>query len=323
MRSPYTACILGIGLLCVVLPCTSLGQTAPPAGGGGGLAIEHNPGVILDRLLDGPQITETDPLAEDRLPGLLAASVTALFAGLNQIIPVLPWDEIFGGDGNGGTGGSGRVVLTEVANDGMNSFVEIFNPGGIRLDLDGWAVCTDADVRECQRLSGLAMEPGETLVLQLGGSPDPVVFDQFLFLEVAEGQGELALYNFEMLTDIDPLEPSAMRAYITWGPPLLNPTELQDVALDAVLWRRLDSVSEDDGLRDTAIQLVASRQPVGGLSADDYIVVPFDDNTLGSTNVAVPDTSGGILNGGEDTPSDTPGRGSRARFTFLRRSEAE
>jgi hypothetical protein len=204
----------------------------------------------------------------------------------------------------------------------MNSFVEIFNPGGIRLDLDGWAVCTDADVRECQRLSGLAMEPAETLVLQLGGNPDPATFDQFLFLEVAEGQGELALYNFEMLTDIDPLEPTAMRAYITWGPPLLNPTELQDVALDAVLWRRLDSVSEDDGLRDSAIQLVASRQPVGGLSADDYIVVPFDDNTLGSTNVAVPDTSGENMNGGEDTPSDTPdtpGRGSRARFTFMRR----
>jgi hypothetical protein len=81
-------------------------------------------------------------------------------------------------------------------------------------------------------------------------------------------------------------------------------------------------VSEDDGLRDTAIQLVASRQPVGGLSADDYIVVPFEDNTLGTTNVAVPDTSGENMNGGEDT-SDTPGRGSRARFTFLRRSEAE
>ena len=33
------------------------------------------------------------------------------------------------------------VLITEIANDGTNTFVELHNPGTVTVELNGWALC--------------------------------------------------------------------------------------------------------------------------------------------------------------------------------------
>lgn len=53
-----------------------------------------------------------------------------------------------------------------------SDWIELYNPGGSRLDLDGWTITDDLDEPDRHTLSGVAIEAGGHLLLYADDAPD-------------------------------------------------------------------------------------------------------------------------------------------------------
>lgn len=291
----------------VLSPVAALGQDAEQENLGvsrnarGPAVAGRAPGLWVRNALDGPEITQTQEEAEtpSRLQGVYIDLLDAVFAELNLLIPQLP--SILNPDGGGG-GGVGTLVITEIANNGTNSFVEVYNPGGVRIELDDWAFCKLGTCSGPNELVGQAMESDDVRVFQLGGLRDPN--DDFVnglvSLEVDDSLGELALYNLaDAGSRVPEDEPGAIRGYARWSEQPIQSFGLEDVAVEQGRWGLNTSI--ESSLPNQAFQLRADSVNVGG-RAEDFIVVSFESNSLGDLTNPASDESG-TTEGDGSTPT--------------------
>jgi len=226
--------------------------------------------------LGGPQISQSQSQLDEpsRLEGVYIDIINALFLELNQLIPLLP-QLFFPVDG--GPSGVGDLVITEMANDGANSFVEVLNPGSLRLELENWAFCKLDACTASTELAGIVMEPGDIRVFQLGGQFDSTLANSVVSLQVGTTADDIGLYDFTG-EFVDAQDQFSMRDYLQWGD-FLQSFGLEDVAVSAGLWVTGSSIQSS--LASSSFQLATDRLTTGG-TAGDYIIVPFEQNTLGA-----------------------------------------
>ncbi len=238
------------------------------------------PGLMVRDAINGPQIvqSEAEGDAPSRQQRVLIDIINTLFLGLNQLIPFLPaiLEPI-----DGAPTGVGNLVITEVANDGTNTFVEIFNPGSIRIELDNWAFCKLDGCTGPGELAGRVMERDDVLVLQLSGQFDSQFANSVITLQVGTTADDIGLYDFTGAEARDPLDRVALRDYLQWSE-FFQSFGLEDVAVSAGLWVTNTSI---ETLANNSFQLRADRLSLGGV-ADDYIVVPFAQHSLGQPTPA-------------------------------------
>lgn len=242
----------------------------------GSAVASRSPGLRIRAALGGPQITQSREEAETptRLQGIYINIINAVFVGFNQLIPFLP--ELF--PEAGGPAGIDDLVITEIANDGTNTFVEIFSPGAVRIELDNWAFCIAEQCTEPGELVGRVMEQNDVIVMQLGGQFDGALANGVVTLQISPTIGELALHDFTGATGRDPTDQVAMVDYLQWGD-IFQSFGLEDTASAAGLW--IIGTSIESSLVNNSFQLDRDRASTGG-RADDYIVVPFSQQTLGT-----------------------------------------
>ncbi len=241
-----------------------------------GAVAARAPGLWVRDALGPLEITATADMPPTRQQQILIDSITSLFLALNTIIPLLP-----SAIGDGPGGGIGQLVLTEIANDGSNTFVEVFNPSGIRIELDNWALCKTDGCTAVSELAGRVMEGGDILVFQLGGQLNSSLANGVVTLQTGTTADDIGLYDFTG-ADRDPLDSAPMRDYLQWGT-FIQSFGLEDVAISAGLWASQSSI--DSSLGNQSFQLRADRFSIGGNSGD-YIVVPFADHSLGAVSPA-------------------------------------
>ncbi len=265
----------------------------------------RSPGRRLQELLGGPTITETSetiaeasPSDDDLKNAAIFGVISVLFTLLNQILPVLPAALAGGGDG-GGILTNNTIVISELADDGNNAVIEIFNPGAIRVEMDGWAFCTSD---ECSnRLNNVVLEPSDVLVVQLDGNFDPTIANTLVSLRVSPDVGEIALYNFGS-SPSDPTDASAMVDYLQWGG-VISTFDLQGIASQRALWPNAQNSSIDNSLANNSFQLAPSLTQQAGRRAGDYIVVSFSTNSLGQATPSGLSGDGGTGNENDMTDS--------------------
>lgn len=252
----------------------------------------RRPGLWVQRGLSGPEITQTPEERDEpsRLQSVYIDLLTTLFTALNELIPLLP-DLFEGQDGVAGV----DLVITEIANDGENTFIEVFYPNGPRLELDPWGFCGSEDCTGGLELAGRVMEQGDFLVLQLDGNLDNEVAQGVLSLQVGTSADEIAVYDFTGVGERDPGDEVAMASYIRWGDPL-QPLPLQDTAIAAGQWPQRNSIEAN--LRNSSFQLASGRSL--GRNAEAYIVVPFDQNSLGQATPSNLEPGGGDGDGDDN-----------------------
>lgn len=270
--------LLGAAVLC--LPEPALGQEdgskAVNVYAKAQAVAARAPGLMVRDGIGGPQISQTraDSEQPSRQQGVLIDMINAIFVGLNQLIPLLPTLLQFG---DGSPSGVGDLVITELANDGTNTFIEVFNPSSFRIELDNWALCKVDGCTSPNELAGLVMEQDDVMVFQLSGQFDSEFANSVTTLQVGTAVDDIGVYDFTGADARDPTDTIALRDYLQWGD-FFESFGLEDVAVSAGLWVVRTSVEES--LANNSFQLDPSRLNLGG-TADDYIVVPFDDNSLG------------------------------------------
>ena len=234
------------------------------------------PGLMIRAAINGPEITQTvaDVEAPSRQQGVYIDLINALFIGLNQFIPFLPalFDPV-----GGATTGVGDLIITEIANDGTNTFVEVFNPGSIRIELDAWAFCKVDGCTGPTELAGRVMERDDVLVFQLSGQFDSEFANGVTTLQVGTALDDLGLYDFTGADSRTPTDNVALRDYVQWGD-FFGSFGLEEIATSAGLWVVNTSISSS--LANMSFQLNADSLTIGG-TAEDYTIVPFAQNTLG------------------------------------------
>jgi hypothetical protein len=234
------------------------------------------PGLMIRDAINGPEITQTvaDIEAPSRQQGVYIDLINALFIGLNQFIPFLPalFDPV-----GGPTTGVGDLIITEIANDGTNTFVEVFNPGSIRIELDAWAFCKVDGCTGPTELAGRVMERDDVLVFQLSGQFDSDFANGVTTLQVGATLDDLGLYDFTGADSRTPTDRVALRDYIQWGD-FFGSFGLEEIATSAGLWVVNSSI--ESSLANMSFQLNADSLTIGG-TAEDYTIVPFAQNTLG------------------------------------------
>lgn len=270
--------LLGAAVLC--LPQSVLaqdsGSKAVNVNGKAGAVAARAPGLMVRAAIAGPQVTQTraDRDQPSRQQGVLIDIINAIFVQLNQLVPLLPTLLQFG---DGSPSGVGDLVITEIANDGTNTFIEVFNPSSFRIELDNWALCKLDGCTNPNELAGLVMEQDDVVVFQLSGQFDSQLANSVTTLQVGTAVDDIGVYDFTGADSRDPTDTIALRDYLQWGD-FFESFGLEDVAVSAGLWVVRTSV--EDSLANNSFQLDPSRLNLGG-TADDYIVVPFDDNSLG------------------------------------------
>ncbi len=234
------------------------------------------PGLMIRDAINGPEITQsfTDAEAPSRQQGIYIDLINALFVGLNQFIPFLP--ALFDPAG-GPTTGVGDLIITEIANDGTNTFVEVFNPGSIRIELDAWAFCKVEGCTGPTELAGRVMERNDVLVFQLSGQFDSDFANGVTTLQVGTTLDDLGLYDFTGADSRTPTDRVAVRDYVQWGD-FFGTFGLEEIATSAGLWAVNTSISSS--LANMSFQLNEDSLTIGG-TAEDYTIVPFAQNTLG------------------------------------------
>jgi len=234
------------------------------------------PGVWVRAGISGPAITQTDEdvLVPTPLQGIFIDLINAVFVGLNQLVPFLPalFDPV-----GGATTGVGDLIITEIANDGTNTFVEVFNPGSIRIELDAWAFCKVDGCTGPTELAGRVMERNDVLVFQLSGQFDSDFANGVTTLQVGTTLDDLGLYDFTGADSRTPTDRVALRDYVQWGD-FFGTFGLEEIATSAGLWAVNTSISSS--LANMSFQLNADSLTIGG-TAEDYTIVPFAQNTLG------------------------------------------
>ncbi len=234
------------------------------------------PGLMIRDAINGPEITQTvaDVEAPSRQQGVYIDLINALFIGLNQFIPFLPalFDPV-----GGATTGVGDLIITEIANDGTNTFVEVFNPGSIRIELDAWAFCKVDGCTGPTELAGRVMERDDVLVFQLSGQFDSAFANGVTTLQVGTTLDDLGLYDFTGADSRTPTDNVALRDYVQWGD-FFGSFGLEEIATSAGLW--VVNTSIGSSLANMSFQLNEDSLTIGG-TAEDYTIVPFAQNTLG------------------------------------------
>ncbi len=263
------------------------------------------PGLWIQKALGGVNITQTQAEHDQptRLQGVYVDLLNLFFTALNTVIPLLP--TLF--QENGQPAGVGDLVITEVANDGTNSFVEIYNPSGLQIQLDNWAFCKVDQCTGEKELEGRVMTSNSILVFQLGGTFDSSLANGVVTLQVGTTADEIGLYDFTGATSRNQLDRVSMVDYVKWGNPLQT-LGLEDVAT-VTGW--LTQTSIDSRLQNDSFQLARDHVSTGG-RAENYIVVPFTQNSLGQLT---PDdltaaASSATASSADRTPSDESDTGS-------------
>lgn len=234
------------------------------------------PGRMVRAAVGGPQITQSraDRDAPSRQQGIYIDIINTLFIGLNQFIPLLPsiFQQI-----DGVPSGVGDLVITEIAHDGTNAFIEIINPSSIRVELDNWAFCKVDGCTGAGELAGLVMERDDVQVFQLTGQFDGALANNVISLQVGTAVDDIGLYDFTGADSRDPSDRVALRDYVQWGD-FFSSFGLEDVAVAAGIWVINSSI--ESSLANNSFQLQPNRVSIGG-TADDYVVVPFAQHSLG------------------------------------------
>ncbi len=269
-------------VLAFAYPHAAFGQDAGQPNGAvtqnakGPAVAARAPGLWVRDAINGPEITQTvaDVEAPSRQQGVYIDLINALFIGLNQFIPFLP--ALFDPVGGPATG-VGDLIITEIANDGTNTFVEVFNPGSIRIELDAWAFCKVDGCTDPTELAGRVMERDDVLVFQLSGQFDSEFANGVTTLQVGTTLDDLGLYDFTGADARSPTDRVAMRDYVQWGD-FFGSFGLEEIATSAGLWVVNSSI--ESSLANMSFQLNADSLTIGG-TAEDYTIVPFAQNTLG------------------------------------------
>ncbi len=269
-------------VLAVAHPRAAFAQNAGQPNGAvtqnakGAAVAARAPGLMIRDAINGPEITQTvaDVEAFSRQQGVYIDLINALFVGLNQFIPFLP--ALFDPVGGAATG-VGDLIITEIANDGTNTFVEVFNPGSIRIELDAWAFCKVEGCTGPTELAGRVMERDDVLVFQLSGQFDSDFANGVTTLQVGTTLDDLGLYDFTGADSRDPTDRVALRDYIQWGD-FFGSFGLEEIATSAGLWVVNSSI--ESSLANMSFQLNADSLTIGG-TAEDYAIVPFAQNSLG------------------------------------------
>ena len=234
------------------------------------------PGLMIRDAINGPVITQsfTDAEAPSRQQGVYIDLINALFVGLNQFIPFLPalFDPV-----GGATTGAGNLIITEIANDGTNTFVEVYNPGSIRVELDAWAFCKVDGCTGPTELAGRVMERNDVLVVQLSGQFDSEFANGVTTLQVGTALDDLGLYDFTGADSRTATDRVALRDYVQWGD-FFGTFGLEEIATSAGLW--VVNTSIGSSLANMSFQLNEDSLTIGG-TAEDYTIAPFGQNTLG------------------------------------------
>ncbi len=280
-RSTYWILVFAV-VLAVAQPRAAFAQDAGQANGAvtqnakGPAVAARAPGLMIRAAIGGPQITQTvaDVEAPSRQQGVYIDLINALFVGLNQFIPFLPalFDPV-----GGATTGAGNLIITEIANDGTNTFVEVFNPGSIRIELDAWAFCKVDGCTNPTELAGRVMERNDVLVFQLSGQLNSEFANGVTTLQVGTALDDIGLYDFTGADSRTPTDNVALRDYVQWGD-FFGSFGLEEIATSAGLWVVNTSISSS--LANMSFQLNADSLTIGG-TAEDYTIVPFAQNTLG------------------------------------------
>lgn len=251
------------------------------------------PGLWVRAALGVPEVFQTraDRDAPSRQQGIFIDIINALFIGLNQFVPLLPsiFQQI-----DGAPSGVGDLVITEIAHDGTNAFIEIINPSSIRVELDNWAFCKLDGCTAVGELAGLVMERDDVQVFQLTGQFDGALANNVISLQVGTAVDDIGLYDFTGADDRDPSDRVALRDYVQWGD-FFSSFGLEDVAVAAGIWVTNSSI--ESSLTDSSFQLQPDRVSIGG-TADDYVVVPFAQHSLGQLTPSglESDDTGGAAN---------------------------
>jgi len=234
------------------------------------------PGLWVRAGIAGPEITQT--VEDDEVPtplqGVFIDLINAVFVGLNQFIPFLPalFDPV-----GGPTTGVGDLIITEIANDGTNTFVEVYNPGSIRIEMDAWAFCKVDGCTGPTELAGRVMERDDVLVFQLSGQFDSDFANGVTTLQVGTTVDDIGLYDFTGADSRDPTDRVALRDYVQWGD-FFGTFGLEEIATSAGLWVVNSSI--ESSLANMSFQLNEDSLTIGG-TAEDYTIVPFAQNSLG------------------------------------------
>ncbi|MCG3138372.1 MAG: hypothetical protein HJJLKODD_02235 [Phycisphaerae bacterium] len=241
----------------------------------------RRPGLWIQAALGGPEITQTQEEAEapNRLQQLTIDTLNILFQGLNQLIPLLP--QLLGGSDV--PAGVNDVIITEIANNGTNTFIELYNPGAVRILLDNWALCI---VNECtteNELAGRVLEGRQLVVLQLGGTLDGDIANGVVTIQVGATADDLGLYDFTGTTQRDPDDQTSIVDYLQWSTTTQSIGGLEDIAAAAGLWVRGTRIRSS--LANRSFQLAENRLSAGG-SANDYQILDFNADSLGSLQPA-------------------------------------
>ena len=269
-------------LLAIAQPRVASAQDAGQSNGAvtqnakGPAVASRAPGLWVRAALGGPEITQsiTDAETPSRLQGVYIDLINALFVGLNQLVPFLPalFDPI-----DGPPTGVGDLIITEIANDGTNTFVEVYNPGSIRIEMDAWAFCKVDGCTGPTELAGRVMERDDVLVFQLSGQFDSDFANGVTTLQVGTTLDDLGLYDFTGADSRDPTDRVALRDYVQWGE-FFGTFGLEEIATSAGLW--VANTSVNSSLANMSFQLNEDSLTIGG-TAEDYTIVPFSQNSLG------------------------------------------
>ncbi len=270
--------LLGAALLCLPEPVLAQDSSsnAVNVNAKAAAVAARAPGLWIRAGIGGPQVSQTraDRDQPSRQQGVLIDMINAIFVGLNQLIPLLP---TLLQVGDGAPSGVGDLIITEIANDGTNTFIEVFNPSSFRIELDNWALCKEDGCTSPNELAGLVMEQDDVMVFQLSGQFDSQFANSVTTIQVGTAVDDIGVYDFTGADTRDPTDTIALRDYLQWGD-FFESFGLEDVAVSAGLWVVRTSV--EDSLANNSFQLIPSRLNLGG-TADDYIVVPFDQHSLG------------------------------------------
>ena len=171
----------------------------------------------------------------------------------------------------------GTIVITELAGDGTNTYVELFNTGDFEIDLTDWWLCLNPEFKyeEIAIESCDVLGPGAVLVIQLGGTLDSSLADHAITISPATlDVGDIALYvgqDFSIFSD-----PDYIREYLQWGAAGQN---RENVGADAGLWNEGSYV--DASLANGSVQLLESAVDTPLTEIDSLVVTPFSEHSLG------------------------------------------
>lgn len=266
--------------------------------------------------INGPEITQPAPPEIRLRENLLVDLIQNLLATLAGIVPLIPSD----GDGNpppnDGGSGSGdvrNIVMTEIANDGNVTFVELLNRGPIQVRLTGLRFSDGMQVSPS--LPVVELDRNATLVVQLGGETQRDFADLLLGFRIQSlSAGELALYDFSRdLTEPFMVEDSTLMIdYLEWSNATLEPDPpLESVAVSANLWNGIDFVPTT--LSNMSFRLAADAESRRSTGSRDYMVVAFDENTLGTPESQLTTGDMTATNTTDTTGEGTTVSGPRAR----------